>query len=151
MVDAAVGAAASAFADAAKASVDAAPAVGCVYAPEGYVVKADVVPVALHWGPAQPAPKTHAPPVHAGQLIESPKVVAKPPGAAHAAVVTRGHEAAPASDDEPAGHAVGALEPAGQNEPAGHTFVVPTACPATQKYVAGQTICVVDASVLAGQ
>ena len=72
MVDAAVGAAVSAWADAAKASVDAAPDVGCVNAPVGYAVKADVEPVTLHCGPVQPAPKTHAPPVHAGHVAASP-------------------------------------------------------------------------------
>ena len=114
MVEAGEGTAASKDWLASKARVDVGPAVGCVNAPTGYDVKADVLPVALIDGPAQPAPKAHAPPVHAGQLAASPNVVATLPSAAHAAVVMRGHEAAPASDDEPAGHAVGALDSFGQ-------------------------------------
>ena len=41
---------------AAKVSVAAAPAVGRVSAPTGYVAKAEVLPVRLIDGPAQPAP-----------------------------------------------------------------------------------------------
>ncbi len=92
-----------------------------------------------------------APPVHAGQLLASPKVDAAAPTAIHAAVVTREQELAPAREDEPEGHTLGALEPRGHTEPAGHVFVVPTTCPALQKKPAGHASCVVDASVLAGQ
>ena len=99
---------------ASKASVEAVPAVGCVNAPVGYVVKAEVLPVTLIAGPAQPAPKTQEAPVHAGQLEESPKVVWTPPAAAHAAVVTSEQELEPASEEEPGGHAVAVLEPAKQ-------------------------------------
>ncbi len=105
----------------------------------------------LHCGPVQPAPKTHAPPVHAGQLLASPYVDAAAPTAIHAAVVTSVHEDAPASDVEPGGHALGALEPSGQKEPAGQALVVPTTCPAAQKKPAGHAACIVEASVLAGQ
>jgi hypothetical protein len=103
-----------ACAAAAKVSVAAAPAVGCVYAPAGYVVKADVLPVMLIDGPAQPAPKVHAD-AHAGQLPASPNVVGEaPPVAAHAATVMSVHELAPASELEPDGQGVAALEPSGQ-------------------------------------
>lgn len=99
---------------ASKASVDAVPAVGCVNLPVGYVVKADVLPVTLIVGPAQPAPKTQEAPVQAGQLEESPNVVWAPPAADHAAVVTSVQELEPASEEEPDGHAVALLEPAKQ-------------------------------------
>jgi hypothetical protein len=86
-----------------------------VYTPAGYVVKADVAPVMLIDGPAQPAPKVQAD-AHAGQLPASPNVVRgeAPPVAAHAATVMSVHELAPASDDEPDGQGVAALEPSGQ-------------------------------------
>jgi hypothetical protein len=99
---------------ASKASVEAVPAVGRVKVPIGYVVKADVLPVTLIAGPAQPAPKTQDTPVQAGQLEESPNVVWTPPAAAHAAVVTSVQELEPASEEEPDGHAVAVLEPAKQ-------------------------------------
>ena len=150
MVDTAVGAAVSAYEDAEKTSADAAPAVGCVNAPAGYAAKADVAPVTLHCDPAQPAPNVHAD-VHAGQAVASPKVDATLPTAVHAAVVTSVHELAPACELEPGGHGIAALEPSGHMEPAGHAFVVPTACPAAQKKPAGQTNCIFDGSVLAGQ
>jgi len=72
LVAEAVGGAVSGLAAAAKLSDDAAPAVGCVKTPAGYAEKADVAPVALTAAPAQPALKTHAPPVQAGQLAASP-------------------------------------------------------------------------------
>ena len=79
-------------------SVDAVPAVGWVYV--GYVLNADVAPVTLSCGPAQPAPSVQ-PDAHAGQLAESPNDDAAPPKAAHAAVVMSTHELAPASEEEP--------------------------------------------------
>jgi hypothetical protein len=115
LVDAAVGGAAIALEAAAKVSVAAAPAMGCVYAPAGYVVNTDVLPVMLMEGPVQPAPRVHAE-EHAGQFTESPNVVCeeKPPEAAHAATVTSVQELEPASELDPAGQAIGALEPRGQ-------------------------------------
>ena len=104
-----------ALAAAAKVSVAAAPAMGCVYDPAGYVVNTDVLPVMLIEGPVQPAPRVHAE-EHAGQFTESPNVVCeeKPPVAAQAATVTSVQELEPASELDPAGQAVGALEPRGQ-------------------------------------
>jgi len=133
VVDAAVGAAASANAPAAKESAAPVPAV-CVKAAAGYAEKADGLPVTLIDGPAQPAPKAHGAVAHAGQLAASPNVVCSAPSpvAVHAAVVMSEHALAPATDEDPKAHAVGADEPAAQKEPAGHAFVVPTAWPAAQ-------------------
>ncbi len=69
-----MGAAAMALEAAAKVSVAAAPAVGRVSAPAGYVAKAEVLPVMLIDGPAQPVPNVH-PDTHTGQLTASPNVV----------------------------------------------------------------------------
>ncbi len=69
-----MGGAAIALEAAAKVSVAAAPAVGRVSAPAGYVANAEVLPVMLIDGPAQPAPKVH-PEAHTGQLTASPNVV----------------------------------------------------------------------------
>lgn len=104
-----------------------------MYTPAGYVEKADVFPVTLIDGPLQPVLKAHDE-VHAGQFVESPKVVSSVGAvAAHMAVVMSVQEPAPESDDEPDGHGIIALEPAGQKLPAVHRLVVPTAWPAVQK------------------
>ena len=151
MADAAVGGAIRAFAEAANTSEAVGPATGSEKTPAGYAEKADVLPVAFDVAPAQPALKTHAPPVHAGQLPASPNVVSAPPVAAHEAVVMSGHDVDPARDVDPGGHGVGAAEPARQKDPDVHAFVVPDAWPATQKKPAGHFACTVDASVDAGQ
>ena len=65
-------------------------------------------------GPLQRESKTHAPPVHAGQLLESPKDVAMAPDADHLATETSVQELAPAREDDPEGHTTAALEPEGQ-------------------------------------
>jgi len=120
--------------DAANVSVAAEPAVGCVYMPAGYVVKADVLPVMLIDGPAQPAPNVHDD-EHTGQLVGSPNVVRgeDPPVATQAAAVTSVHELAPASEFDPDGQGVAALEPSAQKEPEGQALIVPVACPDAQK------------------
>ena len=114
-MDAVVGAAASRYVvPDANTSVAVAPVVGCVYTPEGYVVKAEIMPaVVASVGPLHPVVNEHAE-VQVEQFVASPYVLATAPVAAHCTNVISVQELAPAIEEEPIGQATTAEEPVGQ-------------------------------------